>query len=248
MLAQEAGNTLFKHVLEIWVNPEIESRIRNGMISEQFQLYAAQIVSYTDGRRNVIRLNDEVKTRIVGVANRTLQSGEEFALADGINDIKSFELTEEDDPNAGHLTMIYFRNRWYIYFDFRYNKKMAKERLEAAEEFLEAAKLDHENNLLRPMAENLFAATELCITSQLLLQSDKSYTKKQHHEGTKNRYISFIDIGNYKIEYKNAFIELRELRKSGRYLQMEFTLSSQEADKYLEIGKDLLEYSKKLLF
>jgi hypothetical protein len=54
MLDQEAGNTLFKHVLEIRVNPEIESRIRNGMISEQFQLYAAQIVSYTDGRRNVI--------------------------------------------------------------------------------------------------------------------------------------------------------------------------------------------------
>jgi hypothetical protein len=248
MLDQNAANTLFKHVLEIWVIPEIEVRIRIGELNQQpYHLYAAQIVSFTDGRKNVIRLNDEVKTTIIGVARKTLQPNETFVLEDGISEIKKFELTHEDDPNAGHLTMMRFKNRWQIYFDFRYNKKMAKERLEAAEEFLNAAALDRERKLIRPMAENLFAAIELCITAQLLLQADKDYAKNQHHTGTKNRYVSFIDIGNYKTEYKDTFIELTNLRRSGRYLQKEFSLSLDKADRYLEIVKDIMAYTKELL-
>jgi hypothetical protein len=50
-------------------------------------------------------------------------------------------------------------------------------RLDAAEEFLKASRINREKLLLRPMAENLFAAIELCIVAQMLLQADKNYTR-----------------------------------------------------------------------
>jgi len=81
----------------------------------------------------------------------------------------------------------------------------------------------------------------------MLLQADKDYTKNQHHTGREDRYTSFIDIGNPKLEYKDTFLQLKKLRKSGRYLQKDFSLSLEEADRFLEIGNDLMEYTKKLL-
>jgi hypothetical protein len=143
--------------------------------------------------------------------------------------------------------MMRFKGQWFINLDFRYNKQRAGERLDAAVEFLEAAKINREKLLLRAMAENLFAAIELCIVAQMLLQADKNYTKNQHHTGTEYRYTKFIDIGNPKLEYKYTFLELKNLRKSGRYLQKDFSLSFEEADRFLEIGSDLMEYTKKLL-
>jgi hypothetical protein len=143
--------------------------------------------------------------------------------------------------------MMRFKGQWFINLDFRYNKQRAGERLDAAVEFLEAAKINREKLLLRAMAENLFAAIELCIVAQMLLQADKNYTKNQHHTGTEYRYTKFIDIGNPKLEYKYTFLQLKNLRKSGRYLQKDFSLSFEEADRFLEIGSDLMEYTKKLL-
>ncbi|HZB73275.1 MAG TPA: hypothetical protein VE378_00885 [Nitrososphaeraceae archaeon] len=245
---KEMANRLFNQVLEIWINPEVERRIKTGSLPDQpYYLHAAQIISFTDGRENIVRLNDEVKTEIVGIASKTLQPNEKFVIDEGLRQINNLRLTKEDDPNAGHLTMMHFKGHWFINFDFRYNKQKAKERLEAAAEFLEAAKIGREKLLLRPMAENLFAAIELCIVAQMLLQADRDYTKNQHHTGTEHRYTKFIDIGNPKLEYKDTFLQLKNLRKSGRYLQKDFSLSEEDADRFLEIGNDLMKYTERLL-
>jgi hypothetical protein len=245
---KEMGNTLFNHVIQIWVNPEIERRIKNGRLPNQpYRLYAAQIVSFTDGRENIIRLNEEVKTEIVGIASRTMRLNEKVVLDEGLKQINNLQLTKEDDLNAGHLTMIFFKGQWFINFDFRYNKQKARERLDAAAEFLQAAKMDREKLLLRPMAENLFAAIELCIVAQMLLQADINYIKNQHHTGTESRYTKFVDLGNPKLEYKDTYLQLKNMRKSGRYLQKDFSLPLEEADRFFEIGNDLMEYTKRLL-
>lgn len=63
---KEMSHRLFNHVLQIWVNPEVERRIKDGRLPNQsYRLYAAQIISFTDGRENITRLNDEVKTEIL---------------------------------------------------------------------------------------------------------------------------------------------------------------------------------------
>jgi len=92
-------------------------------IPADFRVYAAQIMSFTDGRDNEIRLNEEVKAILIAIASRTLKPNEQFNLEDGISEIKNIELPEDDDPNAGHLTILKFKGKWTLVFDFRYNKK-----------------------------------------------------------------------------------------------------------------------------
>ena len=91
--------------------------------------------------------------------------------------MEGITLQSSSPSNAGHLTMMLFKGQWFIAFDFRYNKQKARERLDAAEEFLKASRINREKLLLRLMAENLFAAIELCIVAQMLLQADKNYTR-----------------------------------------------------------------------
>jgi hypothetical protein len=135
VLDEESAKNLWNHVNEIWINPEIERRKKVGSIPADFRVYAAQIMSFTDGRDNEIRLNEEVKAILIAIASRTLKPNEQFNLEDGISEIKNIELPEDDDPNAGHLTILKFKGKWTLVFDFRYNKKMARERLAAAGQF-----------------------------------------------------------------------------------------------------------------
>jgi hypothetical protein len=73
MVMEEAANRLLKQVLKIWVYPEIERQIKRGRLQQPFSLYAVQIISFTDGRENIIRLNEEVKGLISGIASTTIR-------------------------------------------------------------------------------------------------------------------------------------------------------------------------------
>jgi len=245
MLDQQASTNFFNHVMELWINPEIEKRVKAGKLPENFVLTSAQVIMYSDGRSNVVRLNKEVKAFLVAVAKRALKVNEEFPLEDGIKEIKNIKLTERDDPNAGHVTFLRFNNEWHIVFDFRYNKKKAKDTTNAANEFLKSAKMNYEQDLWRSFVDNMYSATELLAVAQLLPHADKDYSKRQWHEGTQKRYTSFVDTGNFKIEYKTTLLELRRLRKSARYLSNKFTFTRDEAEKYLKILEDMLDYTDK---
>jgi len=226
---------LWNHVHEIWINPEIERRKELGSIPADFRVYAAQVMSFTDCRDNEIRLNEEVKAILIAIASRTLKPNEQFNLEDGISEIKNIELPEDDDPNAGHLTILKFKGKWTLVFDFRYNKKMARERLDAAGQFYESAKLNYERGLMRPAIENLFAAAELLATAQ------------QHHTGTINRYTAFVDIGNYKVEHTETLLELKTLRTEARYLEKDFLITPIDIEKYLNVVNDMHELTQRLL-
>jgi len=100
---------------------------------------------------------------------------------------------------------------------------------------------------MRPAIENLFAAAELLATAQLLLGADSHYTKRQHHTGTINRYTAFIDIGNYKVEYKETLLELKKLRKEARYLEKDFLIAPIDIEKYLNVVNDMYKLTQRLL-
>jgi len=246
-LDEEATSNFLKQVMDIWVNPEIERRSKAGKLPEPFILNSAQIIIYPDGKPNVVRLNKEVKAQLIAVANRSIKVNEVAPLEDMISEIREIMLTDRDDPNAGHVTFVKFNEKWNIAFDFRHNKKRADDRLNIAIQFLSSAKMNHEKELWRPFVDNMFSATELLATAQLLLHADKEYTKRQWHEGTERKYTAFVDMGNYKIDYKNTFLELSKLRKSARYRSDEFRFTKEEATRYLTVLDDMVEFTKKLL-
>ena len=51
--------------------------------------------------------------------------------------ISKIRLTNEDDPNSAHVTMLYFKGKWVFLIDFKCKKSEAKKRYKAGKEFYE---------------------------------------------------------------------------------------------------------------
>ncbi|MCP8309782.1 MAG: HEPN domain-containing protein [archaeon] len=248
MLSEEGSRNLFQKIMDIWILPEIERRKQNRVLPEGFELWAAQILFHLDWSANKIRLNDEVRA----IAKCKLEKGickkkDELIYRNEIESIKELILSDKDDPNAAHVTLVRLRNEWYIFLDFRYNRGRAKKCLTTAEEFYNAAKLAYGNDLLHPFIDNLFSATELLATAQLLIIPDRDYSKKQTHKSTQLKYSAFVNIGNYKVDYKNNLNKLSGLRSCARYLKESFQISRKDAEDYLTITEDMIKFTSDLL-
>jgi hypothetical protein len=245
-LNEEAGKNLFNHVLEIWVNPEIEKRRKEGKISDTYVIDRIQVIT-PPYKPPFIRFNEEVKAELI--CKLKIKPGNHKKLGEPIyenevGDILHLKLTDEDDPNYGHLTMILFKNKWLISFDFRINKKLAKEKLEIGRDYLEIAEYSLRKSKLNVFVDNLFSAIELFVTSQLLVSAEEEYSKKQTHRGTSRKYNNYINLGNYKKKFKEVFNDIYGFRDKARYQKGgEFNLSIKEANEMLKTAKELEKFT-----
>ena len=112
---------VFKQVMELWVLPEIERRKKEKRLEEPFVLRTAQILFSHDKGTQKIRLNQEVKAVAKSKAKRDIKKGE-IVYEKDIDNIEDIQLTEQD-PNCAHITLVLFKGKWFVSFDFRYNKK-----------------------------------------------------------------------------------------------------------------------------
>ena len=151
-----------------------------------------------------------------------------------IEDILEMQMSDDENPNFGHLTMILFQKCWKIWFDFRTNKKLALERFNVGQEVLKAADICFNEGLSRAFIDVLFSAVELFVTSQLFVNLGPTYTMKPNHKKTSLKYNDFINTGNYKNEFKRLFNKLTGLRDRARYLKEIFELSNDDAKIMLE--------------
>lgn len=149
ILDEEGAKTFFNHILQLWIYPELNKRVKDGFISKDYQVTKAQIVLDPNKNSSEVRLNDEVKA----VVKIKLKPGiekqfKEEVFEDEVVEIMDVTLTNEDSPDAGHVTL-QFRGYWIIQFDFRHYRGKAQERLDAAIQFYETAKYFREEALAR---------------------------------------------------------------------------------------------------
>ena len=163
--------SLLEQIMSIWVNPEIEKRKSNKRLPEDFKLRGAQIIFSLQRNFHRVRLNGEIKAIADCGVNQAIKLGDNVPEA-VISGVKSIDLTD-CDPNCAHITLILINNELYIGFDFRYNKKLITENIDAAKEFYKSAVINLKENLLRPFYDNLFSASELCAVSILSFLPDK---------------------------------------------------------------------------
>jgi len=203
-------------------------------------LRAAQIIFSHNYHFPKIRLNQQVKAIAKSKAKRDIEKGEIIYEKD-VDNIEDIQLTDQD-PNCAHITLLLFKGEWFVSFDFRYNKEMVKERLEAAKEFLESARENYEKDRLRPFYENSFACAEL-LTEALLIQFFKKSTLKSHEqriEGMKG----WAELGNVKEEFSDKLSKLEWLRDSARYLSStEF--KKENPKEYLDAIDDMYDFVEK---
>ena len=239
-MESEIGNRIFQQVMELWVLPEIEKRKSLKKISPNFNLRSIQIIFSHDKPINEIRLNEEVKAIMKIRANRDIEKGEPIFEKD-IDDIEDVTLTNQDS-NCAHITLLLFKAKWHISFDFRYNKDEAKKHLEAAKEFLDSVKDDYKNNRLRPFFESSFDCAEL-LTKALLMQFFK-ISILNNHDNRLNRIKEWAELGNVKEDFSNKIHKLKRVRYSARYLYTD-EFKQENPKEYLDYLEEMYDFVKK---
>lgn len=243
MLDKEGQQRTFNQFMELFVLPEITRRKEAGVLPDKFVLNAAQVIFYDDGRRPLVRLNEDAKILAkIKLKNGVNKEKGEDVFQNEIEKLETLRLMDEEESKYAHISIIRFKNHWILGFDFRYNKKLARDHFKTAAQFYSSAQNAYQNNLMVPFIDNLFSAIELLAKSELLLMPDEEFKKKTTHKGIQIKYSKFVDIGNAKLDYKKSLNKLSGLRTSARYLKSDFQLSETEAQEYLEVVKEMLDY------
>jgi len=241
---KEFNRTVFDQFMDLYITPEIQKRQETGELEKPLNLRAAQIIFFPDGRKPQVRINSEIKA----FAKVKLKSGipkkaGEPIFEHEVEGLKEIHLTEGDDPDCGHATLVRIGNSWIIAFDFRYNKAFSAKHLETAKQFCETAEFSFNQKNWAPFVDNLFSAVELIAKSILLSMPDPKFRKKGTHKGIQIRYNRFADMGNVEVTHRDTLNKLSGLRDRARYLKGDTSISEDEARSLLDTVKNMMEYA-----
>jgi uncharacterized protein (UPF0332 family) len=239
MADEELIQNLMQQVHDLWINPEVERRREAGRLPDDFAISKAQVIMNMDADAPEVRFNEEVKVLAEAEWAREVEDGEDVTEVD-IERIKNLMLTDHD-PNAGHLTMVLFKGRWIMAFDFRFNATRVAATLSAASEFLDSATFALDQHHMRTFADNLFSATELMAKGILLMDADKDLLRSKKHTFISRRFNLSGKWGHTDPRYVRLLNRLQDLRGPARYLDEDFTLSTDEAKDMLGTAEDMLE-------
>lgn len=242
------GERAVQHFMDMFVLPEISRRQQAGELPVPFGLTAAQVVFFPDHRPRIVRLNTEVKAvaKIALHEEVTKQAGD-VVYEHEINSMEGLELSNEDDPDCGHMTLIKMQGRWFLGFDFFYNKALARRHIERAKEFVQVADFAASQNLLNAFIDAAFSAAELIAKSQELQHGDSDFRAKANHKAIAVRYNRSAHWGNVNSEYAAALNRLQRLRGAARYLQGDLDLTPDEAQELLKTIRAMQEAAERRL-
>lgn len=172
--------TLLNQFLDLFILPELRRRKEAGKLTEPFTLRGAQIIFFADGRKPEIRINSEIKA----ITSVKLRAGISKEKGDPIreNEVEGLDkirLTDEEDPDCGHATLVRIGNTWIIAFDFRYNKGLARKHIDTAKQFYDSAEFSFTRKNWASCLDNLLGAAELTAKAELLLIPDPKFRKKR---------------------------------------------------------------------
>jgi len=234
--------------MDLFVTPEVKRRLETGELREPFNLRAAQIIFFPDGRKPQVRLNSEIRAiGKVKLRQGISKKAGEPIYEHEVEGLKEVNLTDEDDPDCGHATLIRIGDSWTIAFDFRYNKELSRKHLEAARQFCESAEFSLNRKNWSPFIDNLFSVAELVAKSILLSMPDPRFRKKATHKAIQSRFNRFASLGNVKPVYRETFNKLSVMRDHARYLKRGVSVSEDECRRLLDIVRIMMEEASHLV-
>jgi uncharacterized protein (UPF0332 family) len=239
---REIGQKAIEHFLNDWVVPLAKKRQEAGELGVLLRIHAAQIIFFPDERPIQLRVNEEVKAQAQAVYKPGIekQVGEPV-FEHELERLEAVQLTGEDDPDCGHVTLLLFNNVWHLYFDFRRNQSLARKQIKAAQEFFYLAEFAFERKLWRAFVDVLFSAAELAAKAELLLMPDPGIRKSKKHQYLQAQYNRFARQRDVETSHLKAFNQLAQLRPSARYPKDDFFLSEEKAHDLLINVKGMIE-------
>lgn len=243
-LDDATANRTLQNVVELFIVPEIQRRHNAGAIPTlPSPLWAAQVILPGDGSEAVVRLNEEIRggAALVVKPGVSTEAGAQITLQD-IVAIERIELSEPEDLNAGHITVMWFGEYVFLAFDFRRNKEVAGKLAKAASEFFDLARYaKEEKKSWSGFVDNLYSTLELSIKAYLWTSAwGLDFRPKMHHVEIAQAFRRF-PIGLNQMSSTNEVLEkLRTERKAARYLHKEIVADWSEGETwYDEVGQML---------
>jgi len=235
---QEFADNVFKSFNDLFFDPEIQKRKLQNQIEEPFYLIAAQAVLFSNGKQPIIRINSEVKAKVKIKKGIDITDKDYWASR---NEVEEIIFDDSENLDAGHVTMIHFKDGYQLKFDFIYNKYSCNKYLSTAEEFLKSAQFAFENNLLSAFVDNSFSSMELLAKAKMLLETNEQMKGKTNHKAILSEFNKRYknDLNKLEVDYKVALNKLSKLRSYARYLENSFTVSEEEKLFILDSMKDL---------
>lgn len=224
------------HMFQLAFSPEIKRRLHSGELDDKFVLSCAQLIQPLEGSR-IIRLNEEVRGIGTVRADRPVQKGDPVYYSD-LRRLESFDL-EEDELDAGHFTLFWFGNGWFISFDFRSGRSISARLLDIALEFLETAQHAQSQSHARACLDNLFSACELASKARLLLHHSPAANAKTH--GSIHSAINqWGHLGNVDEKFLGLFNRMTSGRSAAKYNTDREAMMPSALD--LQVARDEIVY------
>ena len=238
---------LLNNLMETWIVPSVEDRQEKGELDKPLRLGMAQIVFKPDGGKPIVRINSEVKGRAVvkipDHAERGVDAGDPVTW-EHMEGIQSFELDEEE-MDYGHATLILVSKKWFISFNFIYNKALSKRHIAAAEEFLEAARESSSKRHFLACIDNLHSASELAAKAYLMGKPNKKIMKSKSHDPIHTKINFERKLGNVNKSHVDTFNRLKNLRAPARYLHGDLKVDQSDIEMMIsEVSEFISDVSK----
>lgn len=200
------------HMFQVCFGPEIERRMADGRLGDDFVLKSVQLVQPEDGP-SFVRLNDEVRGIGVVKTTRPVEIGDTVYESDlpGI----MFDL-DESELNSGHMTLFWTGNGWSLSFDLRPGRARSLETIDVATEFLSTAIHATQNGYHRAAIDNLFSACELLSKVRLVLYRSLAREAKSH-KAVASAINRERNLGNVDAAFVEIFNRLANARDTARY-------------------------------
>lgn len=225
----KATENFIKSIFSTLITPEIESRRKRSLISDNYFPEKIQIIFTIDGLR-FIRFDEEIRAVIVTNLG-TAKVSDNFSV-EGLS-IQRLD-REEEEQDFGHVTLVRVRDLWVLAFDFRYGIQTSKRCYEVGKEFLEVATYAFENKKYRALCANLYLSAENLAKARFFLHPDSELRKTKKH-GLIAAKVN-IHHKNTKIvsaEYKDTYNFLKRIYDKSRFGE-EFTINHEDAKKHLD--------------
>jgi len=210
---QAFANQAFTSMWDMYFKPEIERREAAGEIKDGFHLYMAQALFPPEGEARIL-LNEEVEGVALMRAPRVVEKGDPVFVAD-MQHVERFDLPDELLDN-GYFTVIRAGAGWNMYFNFLSGRAKAKDVLELAAEFLEAARHSCRLGNAGPSVDNLYSAAELVSKAELILHRSRA-VKSKKHSLIASEINAWAKLGNIDAAFVALFNKLAQQRPNARY-------------------------------
>jgi hypothetical protein len=233
--SKELYESVIQQLFDLFAIPEIRRRQTDKLLPDPFELKAFQIVFFADDRKPEIRLNSEVKAKVeIKLKDGVSKQPGEIIYDSEVEGIEEFSLTEAEDPDIGHATIIRTGEKVFLAFDFIYNKGLSATHIAKGDQFLRTAESAYKNQDASAFIDNLFSAAELYARAILLTASaSPQFREKSNHKSIHSKLNRFASLGNLDKNQVSTFNKLSHWRNQARYLSANPSINDNQANELI---------------